>query len=435
MTLNARAGLAPYRNRLKLTPQSGGNYKALCPFHDDHTPSLTVYAKKLRHHCFACGADGDALDLIQHLDGCDLPTARRGVEEIAGTPAKPKIQNVYKYTDEAGQTLFQVVRYTGKKFKQRKPNGRGGWIHKLDKVRKPLYRLTEVIPAPEVYFVEGEKDVETVRASGRIATTAAGGADAPWLPEYTETLKGKTALISPDNDEKGRKRAAQVYAELKGVADVRIIQIPAPHKYITDYVEAGGSIADLDTVETIEDDDWPEPESLVGTTESAPYPVDALPPIIRDAVEEVTAFNQAPVSMAACSALSAASLASQGLASVRRAEGLVEPISVYMLALLDSGERKTSTDDHFIAEIREYEKDMAEKAKPELAEFRAAEKSWAAKVKGAEARITAAARSGKPTAQLEKELENLELSKPTAPRAPRNFIHRLHGRGDGLEAL
>ena len=164
---------------------------------------------------------------------------------------------------------------------------------------------------------------------------------------------------------------------------------------------------------------WPEPEPLFGATEPMPYPTDALPSVIGEAVDEVTAFNQAPVSMAACSALSAASLASQGLASVQRAEGLMGPVSLYTLALLDSGERKTSTDEHFIAPIREYEKDVAEKAKPDISEFKAAERAWVAKGKGVEARITKDARDGKPTAQHEKELQDLESSRPTAPRVPR----------------
>jgi hypothetical protein len=52
--------------------------KALCPFHDDHEPSMGVYEKRgvSRFHCFAshCGKDGDALDLETALSGTDLGT-------------------------------------------------------------------------------------------------------------------------------------------------------------------------------------------------------------------------------------------------------------------------------------------------------------------------------------------------------------------------
>ena len=39
---------------------------ALCPFHDDHHPSLKLDD---RYHCFGCGADGDAVDLLSALQG------------------------------------------------------------------------------------------------------------------------------------------------------------------------------------------------------------------------------------------------------------------------------------------------------------------------------------------------------------------------------
>ena len=46
--------------------QVGRNGFALCPFHDDHHPSLKLDD---RFHCFGCGADGDAVDLLSALQG------------------------------------------------------------------------------------------------------------------------------------------------------------------------------------------------------------------------------------------------------------------------------------------------------------------------------------------------------------------------------
>ena len=48
---------------------------ARCPFHDDQSPSLSVYLDSNRYYCFACGASGDAISLIQRLDGLDFREA------------------------------------------------------------------------------------------------------------------------------------------------------------------------------------------------------------------------------------------------------------------------------------------------------------------------------------------------------------------------
>ena len=56
--------------------------KALCPFHPDRHPSMVVYRDG--YHCFVCGAHGDAIDLVQHIKGCDRKTAAQTVAGIAG---------------------------------------------------------------------------------------------------------------------------------------------------------------------------------------------------------------------------------------------------------------------------------------------------------------------------------------------------------------
>ena len=54
---------------------------------------------------------------------------------------------VYTYVDEHGKTLFEVCRFPGKKFRQRRPDGAGGWIYHLGETPRVLYRLPEVLAA------------------------------------------------------------------------------------------------------------------------------------------------------------------------------------------------------------------------------------------------------------------------------------------------
>jgi hypothetical protein len=52
---------------IKLT-KAGKNFKGLCPFHTEKTPSFMVYADQNRYHCYGCQAHGDFIDLIMKLD-------------------------------------------------------------------------------------------------------------------------------------------------------------------------------------------------------------------------------------------------------------------------------------------------------------------------------------------------------------------------------
>ncbi len=64
-----------------------------------------------------------------------------------------------------------------------------------------------------------------------------------------------------------------------------------------------------DTRATGQIDAWPELQPLIAKTEAQDYPLDALPPLIRNAVIEVCGFVKAPVALVAMSALAALSVA------------------------------------------------------------------------------------------------------------------------------
>jgi hypothetical protein len=54
---------------------SGPRHTARCPFHDDQSPSLSVYLDSNRYYCFACGARGDTIALVQQLEGLNFREA------------------------------------------------------------------------------------------------------------------------------------------------------------------------------------------------------------------------------------------------------------------------------------------------------------------------------------------------------------------------
>ncbi len=59
---------------VRLLP-AGKNYKALCPFHQEKTPSFYVSPEKGLWHCFGCGAGGDVIDFVQRIEGLTFTEA------------------------------------------------------------------------------------------------------------------------------------------------------------------------------------------------------------------------------------------------------------------------------------------------------------------------------------------------------------------------
>jgi hypothetical protein len=175
-----------------------------------------------------------------------------------GSPGSPdrrrRIVATYDYTDEGGALLYQVVRYDPKGFRQRRPNGNGGWTWSLGDVRRVLYRLPELVESAAdgrpLFIVEGEKDADNLRALGVPATTCAMGAG-KWRPEYTEGLAGREVIIIPDNDDPGRAHAEAVAEALAPVAaSVKVVQLPdlPPKGDVSDWLAAGHTKEELLTL-------------------------------------------------------------------------------------------------------------------------------------------------------------------------------------------
>ena len=64
--------------------KSGAAYKALCPFHDEKTPSFTLQKGDTHYHCFGCGAHGDALSFLMQYERLDFNKALLFLSERYG---------------------------------------------------------------------------------------------------------------------------------------------------------------------------------------------------------------------------------------------------------------------------------------------------------------------------------------------------------------
>ena len=249
------------------THRAGKEFKARCPFHDDHSPSLNINPTNGLYWCPVCEAKGDIFDFYgeqKNLKG-NFQAVLRGIAADFGiegdtNEGKPKKQRgrivaKYDYTDAAGNLLHQVVRDENKNFSQRRPDGRGGWIWDVEGVPRVPYRLPDVSKAQLICVAEGEKDCDNLQAHGFPSTTNPGGAG-KWRIEHSDALAGKDVIIFPDNDEAGRKHASDVALRLHGKAkSIKIVDLPnLPLKGdLSDFIETfkGNTTAAADAIKTL----------------------------------------------------------------------------------------------------------------------------------------------------------------------------------------
>jgi RecA/RadA recombinase len=122
-----------------------------------------------------------------------------------------RIAATYPYVDEAGNFLFEVVRFDPKDFRQRRrarPDDdpakvHDGWVWAVAGIRQVPYRLPELIEAAAsertIFIAEGEKDCDQCWRLGLPATTNAGGAG-KWRSDLDAYFDGADIVIIPDYD-------------------------------------------------------------------------------------------------------------------------------------------------------------------------------------------------------------------------------------------
>jgi DNA primase len=85
------------RGYLTLQP-AGKNFKALCPFHHEKSPSFSISPERQRFHCFGCGADGDIFGFVMKYENMEFGEALRMLAEKAGVELKHENPAEYRFT-------------------------------------------------------------------------------------------------------------------------------------------------------------------------------------------------------------------------------------------------------------------------------------------------------------------------------------------------
>lgn len=240
-------------------------FQCKCPAHDDNKPSLTITEVPGRIVLY-CHAGCDYRDILEAvgLEPKDLLLTPSHYAEKAGDFG-PLLRNatvIYDYYKPNGEYAYSKLRDANKRIRygsvKYDDNGRPVSMTPSAKAkRRYLYNAAamqyslENTPEKPIYYVEGEKDADTLILEGLVAVTA--GSTGDWKRKFAEQFKGASVVILPDNDEAGRKLADQVAADIKGVCSrYKIVQTSQkPKGDVTDYLTADG--VTLDDLETLVD--------------------------------------------------------------------------------------------------------------------------------------------------------------------------------------
>lgn len=209
-----------------------------CPSHKggaEKRPSLSVN-------------EGDKGVVMICHQGCDNDDVLRAIGKKRAdmfdeklTTDKKRIVATYDYTDAGGNLLYQVVRFEPKEFRQRRPNGSGGWEWSVKGVERVPYHLPQLVQAVAdgrpVFIVEGEKDVEAIERQGGVATCNSGGAG-KWSDEFAVYFKDALVVIVRDKDDVGGKHALDVAKNLLPVVSKYTLAQPLYGKDASDHLQS-----------------------------------------------------------------------------------------------------------------------------------------------------------------------------------------------------
>ena len=216
------------------------------------------------------GENGGPIQLIETKGGVANGEVVDWLRSELGIEAEPergagrgKIVKTYDYKDEKGDLLFQVVRFDPKDFRQRRPDGHGGWVWSTKGIRKVPYLLPRLLATPPemyVFVCEGEKDVDRLTELDLRATCNPGGAArrgadgkparSKWPREFgPQFFRDRRVVILPDNDDAGRDHAQAIVKNLLPVAhEVFVVELPGlpPKGDVSDWLDAGGTREELE---------------------------------------------------------------------------------------------------------------------------------------------------------------------------------------------
>lgn len=94
--------------------QKGKNYFAICPFHDDHNPSMSISPEKQIYTCFVCGASGNVFNFVANYEKVSFVSAVKKVAQKIGINLDINVKDDYKPKDTKYDKYYKMFDITNK---------------------------------------------------------------------------------------------------------------------------------------------------------------------------------------------------------------------------------------------------------------------------------------------------------------------------------
>ncbi len=107
-----RADIADIIGRYLTVQKRGREYRAVCPFHDDHDPSLHINPDMQIYKCFVCGAGGNMFTFVQNYENVSFPEAVEKVADLIGFPLSVKADRTVVQQDPQKERYHNVLKET-----------------------------------------------------------------------------------------------------------------------------------------------------------------------------------------------------------------------------------------------------------------------------------------------------------------------------------
>ena len=412
-------------DRLSGVKETSSGWSARCPAHEDRQASLSISEGQDGRVLLKCHAGCDHKKIVSALgleerdlfdqststrpvsatkaSSCSRPTPKKAGKAYATADEAQKAYErtlgksatVHKYLDENGIHVGSVIRWqlspTSKEIRPTSLHADGWRLEHMPEPRPLLDRRTILETAGPVYVVEGEKAFDAASGLGLVATASAGGANTAGKSDWSP-LAGREVVILPDNDDAGRKYAAdvaEILHELDPPATVRVVEL--------DGLDEGGDVADLyeacqseeelkalhEKIERLADEAEPLSRSSSSTTPATtstastsssvdayrPFPVDALPGPLSSFVAEAAAAIGCDESYVGLPILSVAGAA---IGTTRRLElkaGYAAPAILWTAIVGESGTAKTPALSAVLDPVRQHEARLREEQRLDLDEY------------------------------------------------------------------
>lgn len=285
-------------------------FQAHCPAHDDQKASLSIGVKTDGSPLLHCKAGCSYREILDALG-----LRKSDLRPSPGTGVQKREVATYLYQLADGTVAYRVTRYDPKDFRQSRPDGKGGWIWKMQGVRRIIYRLPEVKRSTDIWITEGEKDADNLHAIGIVGTCIAGGASAAWSDDIIQCFRpDQHIVILPDRDAPGEQYALNAAQALHGrVASIRILRLEGlpDHGDVSDWLKGRDPKAAREELLRLRDqvaewtpaeqtitvsESWPEPEPIDGRlTPVIPFETALLPTPFVGLVVDVAEKMQVPM--------------------------------------------------------------------------------------------------------------------------------------------